>query len=798
MNYSRFLQLIGGLVLLSFISVSALADDFDDSVGKLTLKPGFFNLYGDPQKSALLLEITELNQPFIYVTSLPQGLGSNDIGLDRGQIGESRLVQFERFGRKIVLRQLNPYYRAISDNVSEKLAVNQAFAESIITSFELVAQRDNKLLIDVSSWLIQDVHGVAATLKGADAGNYQINTQTSVVDWSQSKSFVDNTELSAVVTLNGESKGRHISSVTPDSRYVSLRFRHSLVRLPDENYHSRKFDPYSGYFPFEYLDYAQPIAKPLAQKFIYRHRLTKNGQGQVEQPITYYLDPGVPEPVRGALLDGARWWTDAFERAGFKGGYKVEMLPEGADPLDVRYNVIQWVHRSTRGWSYGSSVADPRTGEILKGHVSLGSLRVKQDYLIAMGLLGGIDKAVAQQQAQEMALARIRQLAAHEVGHTLGVAHNFAASVKERASVMDYPHPLIELTNGKIDISNAYGVGLGAWDNYVINYGYGEFSDPSQLSQLISQTKAQGFKFISDSDARAAGGSNPWAHLWDNGAKADQELVRLIKVRQQALNNFNSSILDPSLAHSELREMLAPIYLLHRYQVQAASKIIAGVDFNYGLSGQPLSHHVVDSQWQRQALAALLQTLTVDFLTLPQDIISQLPPKAYGFYANRESFSSSLGHNFDPLAIAEASARHSLKYLLNSHRLNRLTQQLSMDSEQLSVGEVISSVIDGSLKAFSAQRAKRLDGLVAKRVEYVVIEQLLKAYHSVSIAPETRSELAVEINKLTKWLVRQGKKGPKSLRSHYRVLAQGLEKGLEDDQYKIIRSPAKLPPGSPI
>ena len=783
-------------------SFSAIADQFEDEIADLTLKSGLFNLYGDKKSSKLLLEITTLNTPFIYVTSLPQGLGSNDVGLDRGQIGESRLVQFEQLGQRIMLRQLNPYYRANSDNPSERDALQQAFSESILVGFDIIAQQNNRLLIDVSQWLITDIHGVSDSLENAESGSYHINSDTSAADWAQSKSFVNNTELSAVVTFNGQPKGRYVSSVAPDPRFVSLRFRHSLVKLPDNGYQTRQFTPDSGYFPFEYLDYAKAIDKPLAQKFIYRHRLTKNNQGKVVKPIIYYLDPGVPEPVRSALLDGARWWTQAFDDAGFKGGYKVEMLPVDADPLDVRYNVIQWVHRSTRGWSYGSSVADPRTGEILKGHVTLGSLRVKQDYLIAEGLLAGQDPTIAKHNAQQMALARIRQLAAHEVGHTLGVAHNFAASVKSRASVMDYPHPLITLNKGVIDLSKAYGVGLGTWDRAVIQYGYGEFSNPSkELPGLVYSMKRQGYKFISDPDARAIGGSNPWGHLWDNGERADQELTRLIAVRKVALNNFNATLLYQGTAFSELREKLVPLYLLHRFQVQATSKIIAGIDFDYSIKAplaSAMTHQVVTAKWQRQALASLLTTLDLEFLTLPAAIIAQLPPKAYGYSNNRESFSSSLGRNFDAIAIAEASVRHSLRYLLHSQRANRLVLQHQLDAEQLSLSEVVNSLLKHSIKTADKQRYTGLPVLISKRVDYVVIEQLLALYHDDNLFPEAKAMLNFELDSLQQWLSDQAKQEQTEMRFHYKSAAQLLKQGIADAEFKIILNPAVLPPGSPI
>lgn len=798
------LKILNHLVLTLIITLcsgmfghTAFAGDFSEKTKNLTQKEGLFDLFGSKKTSAILLSVEKTNQPFIYLTSLMQGVGSNNIGLDRGQIGESRLVQFERYGDKLILRQLNSYFRANSNNPSERAALTEAFAESILYSFSIIAVDGEKLLIDVSDFTKQDFHGVAGSIKRTQQGSFSVDKNRSVINWEHSKTFPNNTELSAIVTFKGKPEGRYLSSVTPDARYVSIKFRHSFIALPDDGYQARRFHPYSGYFPFEYQDYSQPIDKPLAQKYITRHRLPLNKQGKVVKPITYYLDPGVPEPVRGALLDGARWWSDAFDDAGLKGGFEVKMLPENADPLDVRYNVIQWVHRSTRGWSYGSSVRDPRTGEIIKGHVTLGSLRVRQDYLIASGLLAGQDKNIAKSQAQEMALARIRQLSAHEVGHTLGIAHNFAASTQERASVMDYPHPLALLKNNKVDLSQAYDVGAGEWDNYVIKYGYGNLNSDA-LTNLISTTKKRGLKFISDREARSAGGSNPWAHLWDSGEKADEELTRLMAVRNKALSNMNAAILAPSQAHSDLRDAIVPIYLLHRFQVTAAAKIIGGVDFNYALNNEALLNEPVDSKWQSNALKSILKTLSPDYLTLPKELLNQLPAVSYGSSNSRESMGSQLGHQFDPLSFSEASARHSLVTLLHPARINRLVLQHALDDGQLSLEKLFDEMVNTTIKSNIKMKKHDLKRLVSQRTNSVVIEQLLALLHNKNLSLEARQTLKNKLTTFSAWLTKQGKKKHTLNKVHINWLALQLTLGIDSADFKVINSPAKLPPGSPI
>ena len=438
---------------------------------------GFLPLYWDEAEGQLWLEVPETDVELLYVHSLASGVGSNDIGLDRNQLGRTRVVQFERAGRKLFLVEPNHGYRAVSDNPAERRAVEDAFARSILWGFTIAAETDGRLLVDATEFVIRDVHGVADRLRETGQGSYELDESRSAVHMENTRAFPRNSEVEVVLTFTGDPSGGHIRSVTPTAEAVTVRQRHSFVASPPPGYEPRELDPRAGFFGVTWMDYAAPLGEPMARRWIARHRLEKQDPAAAVsdpvEPIVYYLDPGVPEPVRSALLEGARWWNGAFEAAGYRDAFRVEILPDTADPLDVRYNIINWVHRSTRGWSYGSSVTDPRTGEIIKGHVLLGSLRVRQDYLLAEGLLSPYEEGGDVSPAmREMALARIRQLSAHEVGHTIGLAHNYVASTEDRASVMDYPHPLVRLDeDGSIDLSAAYDTGIGEWDEVAVTYG---------------------------------------------------------------------------------------------------------------------------------------------------------------------------------------------------------------------------------------------------------------------------------------------------------------------------------------
>jgi len=790
------------LTVLLF-SYSVFAKTIGEFTEGMEQKKGYFTFYYDQNNDKLYLEIDKLNQEFLMQTSMPQGLGSNDIGLDRGQLGDTRVVQFERYGNKVLLNQVNTYYRAKSDNKAEVQSVKEAFAKSVIQGFKVEANDENTVLIDYTDFLLSDIHGISRRLSSSKQGSYSIDKSRSAVYMANSKAFPKNTELESIVSFKGSKPGKYVRDVAPDPYNLTVHLHHSLIELPDDNYTPRKFHPYSGFWSVEHKDYAVGLDDDMAIKYIPRHRLQKKNpkaeKSEAVEPIIYYLDPGAPEPVRSALLDGAKWWAQAFEAAGFIDAYQVKMLPEGADPMDIRYNTIQWVHRATRGWSYGASVIDPRTGEIIKGHVTLGSLRVRQDYLIAQGLTAPFAEENADTtKLKEMALARIRQLSAHEVGHTLGIAHNFSASVNDRASVMDYPHPLVKITDGQIDLSDAYDDKIGVWDTYVVKYGYADVEDEeSYLANLVEQTQKQGLLYMSDPDARPLSGADPHGHLWDNGKNAAAELERVLKVRELALSNFGLDNLAYGRNISDLQEILVPIYYFHRFQTTAAAKLIAGVDYSYQIKGKenrpPIT--VVSADKQQQALNALLATLDAETLTLPEHIISVIPPKTYGSYRNRESAPTKTGLVFDPVEIAGASAHHTLKALLNPERLNRLAQQTKMSTEHWSLTSYLSQIVEHTVKA---DIKNDLSGLVQQRVAVLTIENMMTALLSDKTSVEAKAALFAQLKHTSKWLDSFMQSKVSSASDFYHLVNHHLSWYFEHRKWQPLVKPTALPPGSPI
>jgi hypothetical protein len=772
---------------------------------KMKKLEGFFNLYWDNNTGKVWLEIDKLDFEFLYINSLVAGIGSNDIGLDRGQFGQNRVVKFIKNGPKILLVQPNYKYRALSENPYEKKAVNESFAQSVLWGFEIADQRLNSYIVDATNFFLNDTHNVSHTLGRMDQGNYKVDVSKSSINQDKLKSFPENTIVEAILTFSGQAKGYYVWQVVPTPGLITVRQRHSFVKLPDPGYKMRKYDPRSGYFEISYYDYAVPFTEPIGQKYIVRHRLEKKDHdldiSDPVEPIIYYLDPGAPEPIRSALLEGASWWNEAFEAAGFNNAFQIKMLPDEADPMDVRYNIIQWVHRSTRGWSYGHSVIDPRTGEIIKGHVSLGSLRIRQDFLIAQGLLSPYhDGNVDLTEAKEMALARIRQLSAHEVGHTLGLAHNYAASVQNRASVMDYPHPLIKLNEeGEIDLSDAYDTKIGEWDKFAIRYGYGESTgdEGDFLSQTIEESLNNGLYYISDKDSRPEGSAHPYAHLWDNNTNAANELNRIIEIRKIALNNMGLNSIPEGFPVSSIEDVIVPVYLMHRYQLEAASKLIGGLLYTYAHKGDgQLITEMIPAENQEMAFKAILRTLHPEFLEIPENLLQLIPPKALGYNQTNENFRGNTGLTFDPLSAAGSSASFSIRLLLNPQRVSRMVEYKSRETSLPGFENVLTELIGATWKK---SHKNPYHGEINRVVSMELLNQMLQLAENPSASTQARAITLSGIYKLEKWMQSKYRlEKSDTEKSHLLFALESIKRFKDNPGLFKPNDPDPLPMGSPI
>ncbi|MFT4111522.1 zinc-dependent metalloprotease [Silvibacterium sp.] len=804
--------------LLTAAPAIAQSPASDSSISKKTTGmrhwDGFLPMDWDAKSGKLYLEVSDFDKEFLLLDQLPYGVGSNDLGLDRGQLGHGRVVRFYRSGNKVLLIERNLTYRSSAADPDERLAVEQSFARSVVWGFPVEAEENGKVLLDATGFFLRDPHGVGERLQQAKQGEYSIDSSRSVIVPEDTKDFPENTEVQAMITFAAHGHtGKLIDSVTPDPHAVTVEEHTSLIQLPDDHYKPRAFDIRAGYFPESWRDYSTPLGDPIDLNYIIRHRLEKKDPNAATsdpvKPIVYYVDRGAPEPIRSALVEGASWWNQAFEAAGFRNAFQVKVLPEGADPMDIRYNMIQWVHRSTRGWSYGEAVTDPRTGEIIKGQVTLGSLRARQDYLIAEALLSPYEQGKpVTPEMKEMVLARIRQLAAHEVGHTLGLAHNFAASsVAPGTSVMDYPHPWVTLdANGRPDLSHAYPIGIGTWDKVAIAYGYSEFKpgsdEKTQLDKILRTATDHGLLFITDEDSRPLGSAHPHAHLWDNGADPADELNRILDVRAAALSHFGEGAIPLGQPMSELEQTLVPLYLLHRYQTQAAAKEIGGLDYRYALRGDgQLVTAIVSPEEQHKALDAVLKTLDPATLTLPESLLKILPPTPPGYDLSRsgnpEPFPGHTGLTFDPEGAVESAANLTLDLLFEPSRASRLVQYHDREPAQPSLDEVIEATLKAS---WYAPHQSGLAGLTQFTVEDAVLNHLLALAASSDASPQAAAQAEYEASKLNDWLKSQtvNLSLDPDLKAAYTAAEQKI--AAFEKNPAAFKSPETLdaPPGQPI
>ncbi len=793
----RLIALLCGVLFLQLASAEA------PKLSGYEALEGFVDLWWDEDRGRLFMRVDALETPFLYQVSLQRGVGSNDLGLDRGLLGATRIVRFRRSGPKLLLVADNLRYRAMSDGEAEQRAVEESFASSVIWAFEdLDPGRDT--IVDATDFFLGDHFGVGRALQRAGEGRYAVDTDRSAIYMPRTRAFVDNTEVEATLTFAGEPAGKYLATVAPEADAVTVHLHHSLVRLPDDDYEPLSYDPRAGVIGLEYgengfADYGTPIGKDLQVDFGRRHRLKKKDPAapvsEAVEPIVYYLDPGAPEPVRSALLEGARWWNQAFEAAGYRDAFQVKLLPEDADPMDIRYNVIQWVHRATRGWSYGASVVDPRSGEIIKGVVILGSLRVRQDYMIAEGLLAPYDNDGGADDMLEMSLARLRQLSAHEVGHTLGFEHNFAASTQNRASVMDYPFPFVKLdAAGRIDLSDAYDVGIGEWDKRIVLYAYQDFPPgvdaDAARRQIVDETIEAGFRYVTDQHARSVSDAHPDGNLWDNGGDAVAELERLLGVREVALKQFSERNVAAGRPLAALEDTLVPIYLLHRFQIEAVGKLIGGRYFSYALRGDgQVPMQAVAVARQQQAIDALVKTLDPRVLRLPDALLATIPPRVPSDARTRESFNGATGVLFDALAPARTASALTLKVLLDRERAARLARDGAPG-----FGAVTRALIDATWRA---ERLDGIEGSIQRQTNLEASRALLRLAFDARADGDVRAQSLAAVRDIEAW-VREQKPREAAWRAHYAFAILEIERLLREPALIEALPAAEVPPGSPI
>jgi hypothetical protein len=834
------------LASLLLLPVGATAQESVEAyTAAMESQDGFVSLHWDAAEGRLLLEVTRLGQDFLYLQSLATGVGSNALGLDRGMIGGEYIARFERVGPKVFLTLQNPSFR-VERARTEALArsVEESFPTSRVAAFDIVAEEDGRLLVDGTPFFLQDVMGVIQRLQSADQGTFRLDSSRSSIFLGRSKAFPENTEVEASLTLSSDRPGPEIRQHTPAGGSLTIRQHHSFVRLPDDGFESRTFDPRIGLFAVRFYDFGKSFDEDYVTRYAMRHRLQKREpdaeMSEPVEPVIYYMDPAIPEPYRTAFKEGGAWWNQVFEAAGFIDGFLVEDMPPDMDPLDARYHVIQWVHRTEAGSSIGPSFVDPRTGEIIKAAVRMDSHRSLADFNLYAGVVpatGALDGAIGgtpaassaldglrgtgamwrgepeaflgeggsldwvatldpNVTAEEFAMARRRQHSAHEIGHTLGLAHNFIAASYGRASVMDYPAPLIRLDGDGLDLTDAYRPGPGAYDTLAIRWAYTEFPDGAEaegLAAIVQEGLDQGILFITNPMEQSAN-SFPDATTWINGSDVLDELERVVDVRRTLIDRFDERAVAPGDPMWRLNERFTPVYLHHRFTLGAAVKTVGGMDYRYAVRGDPLPPtRLIDGERQRRALDLLVEALHPSELAVPEAVLELMAPQPFGYRPVRVDFNSRAGPAFDQLGIARTLSEVIVGGVLHPARMARVAAFHQRDPSLPTPEEVVQRFVDGTWRAATSSDPL---GRVAQRT---VLDELVNLGSDADATVEARAAAEWGLRQIAGVIGSAAETPNPSVAAHRELAAADIERFLARRYEGGERTEGlPAPPGTPI
>jgi hypothetical protein len=742
----------------------------------------------------------------LYFNALASGFGATSPLLDRGQLGDEALLRFERRGSRMLVVRENPVFMAAGGAASSRAAA-ESFPEAVLAALEIVEEGRGTLRVDISELLLADVMQLARALEQAGRGKFSVERARSFVDASNTASFPRNTEVRTVLSFSVSNPDTLFLQHAADGRAISFAVQHSFFALPDDGYRPREFHPRSGFFPHVAFDFAQGLDGDYRRRQLVRWRLVPKDKDaylrgelvEPEQPIVYYLDPAIPEPYRSAFREGGLWYRTLFEAAGFRNAFDIRDLPVEVNPADARYNVIMWVHRSSRGPSVGPAHRDVRSGEILRSIVRMDSYRSLVNHDIWMGLRPAAGTRSLALDSEAMAMARQRQHAAHEIGHTLGLAHNFIAASQDRASVMDYPVPLVTLdADGHIDLSAAYAEGPGAFDRFAIRYGYTWFPDAESerrgLAAILAEADAEGLKFITGDDAGPAG-SIPEATIWVEGATMLEALERTLQVRQRLLSAFDETALAPGEPYWFLNKRLAYVYLHHRSALQGAIKAIGGVNYQYALYGEdvaPMSP--IPAEEQRAALMLVLSALTPQQLQVPDSALALIPPAPFGWEGGWQGIGDAapIGSDAGPILteryLAHALASEITDALLLPERVNRL--------RAFSPDELMGAMLDHSWRSPPPGDNPALQQLIQRAVLDSLLDLAGSARSAVSVRAAAEWQLAQLQDELERRRPRARSQAEAAEAAHRAAAARDIQRyfvGEDRPESRVRPQPVPLP-----
>ena len=776
----------------AYAESSAKAADDKTSLALRTVglqrRDGFLPYYWDEKKGAILFELSPavLGREFLYFTGLGSGIGSTEAFADRSSFGGGWVCRFRRVGMRVLLIQENTSFRAPNGAPELQHSVEYSFPTSVLASLPVEAEQDGTVLVNADSLLVRDAFDLLSQLRrptravggtmvreqSSKAADWRLDKDRSVIDLEHTGSFPLNTEVEALLTFATDSEG---DLNQPDPHALSVREHHSFVAVPDPGYEALEQDLRVGFITSSFQDFSQAYDRPLMRYLVNRWRLQKKDPNaalsEPVKPIVFYLDRAIPEPVRSAARTGALWWNAAFEQAGFRNAVRIEDLPEGADPMDVRYPTIQWTNRSGRGWSVGQSHVDPRTGEIIHAVVQLDSHRMRtvNNYWEstipsgrnssepALDTFAALDNLDPQTSEQQVMLNRLALLTCHEMGHVLGLEHNFVASTYGRGSVMDYFAPRVHIrADGSADLSDAYMQGVGSYDRHIIEWGYSQGKVGSTAEQeqarrdaIVKAAIAKGIVWGNTDDPR-------W-NSYDDGPDPVNWLKEVLPVRDALLAHYGPRMLRPGEPNSMLASRLPLVYLFHRYALGAAINVVGSAEVPLSLAGDGQAPVIVwPAQSQKEALQLMLQALRPARLTIPADVWRALAP-----VENRdpdpERFTSSAGYLFSPQDGARAVAEIVAGGLLNPQRMERLAVISRQNAQALSPESVVSALVNAAFTDDAKTPAERdLAGVVQSEVA----ERLMVLAVNSDATPEVRAAGLAGVREVQGAVKKSGVHGP--------------------------------------